>query len=79
MDIQTHGIRQTDFIEIHGDGVEADEEPLREMVDLEQMGEPSDETADQEDMTTGLAGLKNNFFDGQFYSDDESDNDFGDD
>jgi hypothetical protein len=34
---------------------------------------------DEPDMGYGLDSLKNNFHDGQFYSDDESDDDFGDD
>ena len=72
LDILKHGIRQADFISIHGD---TGDEPLREMVEEDQIEEEQEE----EDQTTGLMGLKKGFTDGQFYSDDESDDDFGDD
>jgi hypothetical protein len=36
-----------------------------------------DQAAEEETETTGMAGLKRNFHDGQFYSDDESDDGFG--
>ena len=70
LDVQKHGIRRADFIEIHGD-VEG-EEPLREMLDVEDM---DDGYVDED---TGISSLKPGFLDGQFYSDDESDDDFGD-
>ena len=71
LDIKKHGIRQADFISIHGD---TGDEPLREMVEEDQM----EEDIEEENQTTGLMGLKKGFTDGQFYSDDESDDDFGD-
>jgi hypothetical protein len=70
LDIQKHGIRQTDFIAIHGDTENGD--PLREMVDIDEI---PDETADEENLFSGLASLKPNFFDGQFYSDDDASDD----
>ena len=70
LDIQKHGIRQTDFIAIHGDTENGD--PLREMVDIDEI---PDETADEENLISGLASLKPNFFDGQFYSDDDASDD----
>ena len=71
LDIKKHGIRQADFIEIHGDMGE--QQPLREMIDVDEI---TDEMPDED---TGILGLKGGFMDGQFYSDDESDDDFGDD
>jgi hypothetical protein len=80
LDIQKHGIRQADFVEIHGDsGVDDGEEPLREMLDVNQMPDEMEVQADEENVMAGLTSLKTNFFDGQFYSDDESDDGFGDD
>jgi hypothetical protein len=73
LEIQKHGIRAADFVAIHGD-TEEGEEPLREMLDIDEMIEEVEE----ENMMTGLSDLKHNFFDGQFYSDDESDDGFGD-
>jgi hypothetical protein len=70
LDVQRHGIRRADFIEIHGD-VEG-EEPLREMLDAEDI---DDGYVDED---TGISSLKPGFLDGQFYSDDESEDDFGD-
>ena len=79
LDIQKHGIRQADFVEIHGDnGVDEGEEPLREMLDINEMPDEMEEQADEENVIAGLTSLKANFFDGQFYSDDESDDGFGD-
>ena len=79
LDIQKHGIRQADFVEIHGDSAaDEGEEPLREMLDINQMPDEMEEHADEENMMSGLTSLKANFFDGQFYSDDESDDGFGD-
>jgi hypothetical protein len=78
LDIQKHGIRQADFVEIHGDnGLDEGEEPLREMLDVGQMPDEMEEQADEENVIAGLTSLKANFFDGQFYSDDESDDGFG--
>jgi hypothetical protein len=71
LDIKKHGIRKADFIEIHGDMGER--QPLREMVDVDEI---PDEMGDED---TGISDLKRGFTDGQFYSDDESDDDFGDD
>jgi hypothetical protein len=71
LDIMKHGIRQADFISIHGD---TGDEPLREMVEE---GEMEDEI-EEEDQMTCLIGLKRGFTDGKFYTDDESDDDFGD-
>jgi hypothetical protein len=73
LEIQKHGIKTADFVAIHAD-TEEGEEPLREMLEVDQMIEEGEE----DNMVTGLADLKHNFFDGQFYSDDESDDDFGD-
>jgi hypothetical protein len=79
LDIQKHGIRKADFVEIHGDtGVDEGEEPLREMLEVNQMPDEMEEQADEEGLMAGLTSLKANFFDGQFYSDDESDDGFGD-
>jgi hypothetical protein len=79
LDIQKHGIRQADFVEIHGDsGADEGEEPLREMLEVGQMPDEMEEQADEENMMAGLTSLKANFFDGQYYSDDESDDGFGD-
>jgi hypothetical protein len=73
LDIEKHGIRKADFVAIHGD---TEEEPLREMVDMDDIAVEEEE---DETLVSGLAGLKKNFHDGQFYSDDESDDDFGED
>jgi hypothetical protein len=76
LDIQKHGIRAADFMEIHGDNLDADD-TLREMVDIDAMQTDLDQAAEEETETTGMVGLKRNFHDGQFYSDDESDDGFG--
>jgi hypothetical protein len=47
------------------------------MVDLNMMQTDLDEAAEEETEMSGMAGLKRNFHDGQFYSDDESDDGFG--
>jgi hypothetical protein len=78
LDIQKHGLRQTDFISIHAD-TEDMEDTLREFIDMNTMRSDIDEAVDEETIATGLASLKRNFMDGQFYSDDESDDGFGDD
>lgn len=78
LDIQKHGMRKADFISIHGDNEEG-EEALRDNIDVADMQTDLDEAEDNENLATGMAGLKSNFFDGQFYSDDESDDDFGED
>ena len=72
IDIQKHGMRKADFMmiqseELMQEGVEADD-----IEDLEDMEE------EDPDMGFGLQSLKKNFHDGQFYSDDESDDGFGD-
>lgn len=74
LDIQKHGMRKNDFINIFGDTDEIE----RDTVTADDMPDDMDETADQEDISSGLSGLKKNFSDGQYYSDDESDDDFGD-
>jgi hypothetical protein len=78
LDIEKHGIRQADFVEIHGDEGGADDEPLREMVEVGQIPDQDDPEITEETMFSGVGALKKNFFDGQFYSDDESDDGFGD-
>ena len=78
LDIEKHGIRQADFVEIHGDEGGADDEPLREMVEVGQIPDQDDLEMTEETMFSGVGALKKNFFDGQFYSDDESDDGFGD-
>jgi len=75
LDIRKHGMRKEDFISIHGD-TEDTGDVLREMVDIEDMGEGPEEA---EELENEITGLKNHFFDGQYYSEDESDDDFGDD
>jgi len=67
LDIQKHGMRKADFLLLH-----QGEDIGIENVDIE-------EVEDEETMASGLRGLKSNFMDGQFYSDDESDDGFGDD
>jgi hypothetical protein len=80
LDIQKHGIRQADFVEIHGDtGIDGDDDPLREMVDASSLPDVFNPQEEEENLLSGLGSLKKNFYDGEFYSDDESDNDFGDD
>lgn len=71
IDIQKHGIRKEDFMLIQS--TELLQNDLDDLDDLENMAE------DEPDMGFGLNSLKDNFHDGQFYSDDESDDDFGDD
>ena len=78
LDIEKHGIRQADFVEIHGDEGGADDEPLREMVEVGQIPDQEYPEITEETMFSGVGALKKNFFDGQFYSDDESDDGFGD-
>jgi hypothetical protein len=65
LDIQKHGMRKTDFLSLHG----------AEAVDIEHIEDA--EVEDEETMASGLRGLKANFMDGQFYSDDESEDGFG--
>jgi hypothetical protein len=77
LDIQKHGIRKEDFISIHAD-TEDSTNILREMIDSEDIVTDLD-APELENEITGLEGLKNNFFDGEYYSEDESDDDFGDD
>lgn len=70
IDIQKHGIRKQDFMLIQSS--ELLQNDIDDIPDLENMEE------DEPDMGYGLGSLKNNFHDGQFYSDDESDDGFGD-
>jgi hypothetical protein len=67
LDIQKHGMRKADFLSLHGDTG----------VDMETMQSDLNEAEDEDTMESGLRGLKSNFMDGQFYSDDESDDGFG--
>ena len=67
LDIKKHGIRQADFIEIHGDMGER--QPLREMIEVDEIG---DEIPDED---TGISGLKGGFMDGHFYSEDDDSGD----
>jgi len=69
IDIKKHGIRKTDFLEMQ----------IEESMDIDEMVEDIDELEEDPDMGYGIGSLKSNFHDGQFYSDDESDDDFGDD
>ena len=71
IDIEKHGIRKQDFMLIHSS------ELLQN--DIDDIEDSADVDEDEPDMGYGLDSLKNNFHDGQFYSDDESDDDFGDD
>lgn len=71
LDIQKHGIRQADFLEINADTIGQMDFEGEDVYGAE--GEE-----EEENMLSGLGGLKRNFHDGQFYSDDESDDDFGD-
>jgi hypothetical protein len=67
LDIQKHGMRKADFLSLHqGDDI-----------GIEAITTDVDEVEDEETMASGLRGLKSNFMDGQFYSDDESDDGFG--
>jgi hypothetical protein len=69
LDIQKHGLRQADFLAINADA-------LAQGGDFQEDVEEGEEEEDH--LLTGLGELKRNFHDGQFYSDDESDDDFGD-
>jgi hypothetical protein len=69
LEIQKHGIRAADFVSIHAT---EEDEPVREMVEADELDEV------EADADTGINTLKKNFFDGQFYSDDESDDGFND-
>jgi hypothetical protein len=73
LDIRKHGMRKEDFISIHAD-TEDSGDILREMVDSEDL---TDEVP--EELENEITDLKTHFFDGQYYSEDESDDDFGDD
>ena len=73
IDIQKHGMRKADFMMIQSEEfmqVGVDEEDIEDLEDMEE---------EDPDMGFGLQSLKANFHDGQFYSDDESDDGFGDD
>lgn len=59
------------------DAIAIEKHGLQNQDILESIEEVEDEEEPEEDM--GIGSLKPNFFDGQFYSDDESDDDFGDD
>lgn len=70
LEIQKHGIRGADFVSIH---TTEEDEPVREMLEVNELDEVD------ADADTGIQSLKKGFDDGRFYSDDESDDDFGDD
>ena len=72
IDIQKHGIRKADFMMIQS------EEFMQESVDIEDLEDMEDMEEEDPDMGFGIQSLKENFHDGQFYSDDESDDGFGD-
>jgi len=73
IDIQKHGIRKADFMMIQSEDFMQETIGEEGIADLENMED------DEEDMGFGIGSLKANFHDGQFYSDDESDDGFGDD
>jgi hypothetical protein len=79
LDIQKHGIRQADFVEIHGDEGGAIDDPLQIRTDTDQLPDEEEAQAEDENIYTGIGSIKKNFFDGEFYSDDESGDEFGDD
>ena len=70
LEIKKHGIRAADFVSIHAT---EEDEPVREMLEVDELEEV------EADADTGIQTLKKGFDDGRFYSDDESDDDFGDD
>jgi hypothetical protein len=72
IDIQKHGMRKADFMIIQS------EDFIREGVDADDIEDLEDMEEEDPDMGFGLQSLKTNFHDGQFYSDDESDDGFGD-
>ena len=67
LDIQKHGMRKTDFLSLH----------QGEDIGIDSMQTELEDAEEEETMASGLRGLKSNFMDGQFYSDDESDDGFG--
>ena len=71
IDIQKHGMRKADFMIIQS-------ESIQEGVDAEELEDLENMEEEDPDMGFGLQSLKANFHDGQFYSDDESDDGFGD-
>ena len=77
LDIQKHGMRKADFLSLYGaaDGLG---EIAGEAISVDNMRSDLEEAEDEETVAAGLRGLKSNFMDGQFYSDDESDDGFGD-
>lgn len=72
IDIQKHGIRKEDFMMIHSGEDLLQEENIDDIEDIHDIEE------EDPDMGFGIGSLKSNFHDGQFYSDDESDDGFGD-
>jgi len=70
LEIKKHGIRAADFVSIHAT---EEDEPVREMLEVDELEEV------EADADTGIQTLKKGFDDGRFYSDDDSDDDFGDD
>jgi hypothetical protein len=72
IDIQKHGIRKDDFMAIHS-------ESMLEGIEEEDIEDFEDMEDEEPEMGFGIQSLKANFHDGQFYSDDDSDDGFGDD
>lgn len=70
LEVEKHGIRAADFVSIHAT---EEDEPVREMMEADELEEV------EADADTGIQTLKKGFDDGRFYSDDDSDDDFGDD
>jgi hypothetical protein len=72
IDIQKHGIRKSDFMLIQTELLQnSGKGDFEDDYDIEA-------EEDEPDMGYGINSLKSNFHDGQFYSDDESDDGFGD-
>jgi hypothetical protein len=77
LDIAKHGIRKSDFISINADTEETFGEIMRQTEDFDAVDDEG-VNEDEDAMGFGIRSLKSNFHDGQFYSDDESDDGFGD-
>lgn len=77
IDIQKHGIRKADFLLIHTDNDGDIDELTQNALDINDIPDDIDAEEEDIDMGFGITSLKDNFHDGQFYSDDESDDGFG--
>lgn len=75
IDIQKHGIRKADFLMIQSN----EEDLMQETIEIDDIEDDIENDEDDPDMVFGIGSLKMNFHDGKFYSDDESDDGFGDD